>query len=108
MWKVIRPSVAPIAEPQYVAQEMHAQDNAGGGDQRGSGEQADLQLRVKHSQRRGYTERSDEWPDGNEYLSGGKIAAQQCGSISQGLLRWLACLSMRKRQIPAKAAEAPR
>jgi len=22
-----------------------------------------------------------EWPEGNEYLSGGRIEAQQCGSI---------------------------
>jgi hypothetical protein len=31
-----------------------------------------------------------ECPEGNEYLSGGRITAQQCGSISHGLLRRLA------------------
>src|SRR5580700_6046994 len=46
-----------------------------------------------------------EWPDGKEYLSGGRIEAQQCGSISQGRLRWLACLRLRNMKIPATAAD---
>src|SRR5215469_8821032 len=45
-----------------------------------------------------------ECPDGNEYLSGGRIEAQQCGSISQGRLRWLACLRLRNMKMPATAA----
>src|ERR1700741_2960848 len=45
-----------------------------------------------------------ECPDGKEYLSGGKIEDQQCGSISQGRFRWLACLRLRKIKIPATAA----
>src|ERR1700722_380896 len=45
-----------------------------------------------------------ECPEGNEYLSGGRIDAQQCGSISQGRLRRLACFSVRNRKIPAAAA----
>ena len=39
-----------------------------------------------------------EWPEGNEYLSGGRMEAQQCGSTSQGRLRWLVRLSARKEE----------
>src|SRR5215469_13875383 len=46
-----------------------------------------------------------EWPEGNEYLSGGRMADQQCGSISHGLLRRLVRLSARNKKIPATAAE---
>src|ERR1700678_819263 len=45
-----------------------------------------------------------ECPDGNEYLSGGKINDQQWGSISQGRFRRLACLSARNRKMPTAAA----
>src|SRR5277367_6665476 len=45
-----------------------------------------------------------ECPDGNEYLSGGKISDQQCGSISQGLFRRLACFRVRNRKMPMAAA----
>src|ERR1700733_7686270 len=48
-----------------------------------------------------------EWPEGNEYLSGGRIEAQQWGSISHGLFRQLVCLSARNKMIAAAALEAP-
>src|SRR5271156_2434396 len=45
-----------------------------------------------------------ECPDGNEYLSGGRMDDQQCGSISYGRWRRLVRLSARNRMIPAAAA----
>src|SRR6201987_6273932 len=48
-----------------------------------------------------------ECPEGNEYLSGGKIEAQQCGSISQGLFRLLVRLRARNKAIPAAALKPP-
>src|ERR1700722_6927820 len=45
-----------------------------------------------------------ECPEGNEYLSGGRIDDQQCGSISHGRFRLLACFNVRNKNIPAAAA----
>src|SRR5271165_2958183 len=48
-----------------------------------------------------------ECPEGKEYLSGGSIDAQQCGSISHGRLRWLAFLRALNNRMLAIAADTP-
>jgi hypothetical protein len=48
-----------------------------------------------------------ECPDGNEYLSGGKIRDQQCGSISHGRFRRLARFNVRNTKIPKADAVVP-
>src|SRR5207245_11589053 len=45
------------------------------------------------------------WPEGNENLSGGSTFDQQCGSIWQGLGRWLSLFSALKTKMPRTAAE---
>src|SRR5216684_2312646 len=45
------------------------------------------------------------WPDGNENLSGGSTFDQQCGSIWQGLGRWLNLFSALNTKIPRTAAD---
>src|SRR5258708_35284101 len=45
------------------------------------------------------------WPDGNENLSGGSTFDQQCGSIWQGLGRWLSLFSALNTKMPRTAAD---
>src|SRR5256886_4464044 len=45
------------------------------------------------------------WPEGNENLSGGSTFDQQCGSIWQGLGRWLSRFSALKTKMPTTAAD---
>src|SRR5258707_15783768 len=45
------------------------------------------------------------WTDGNENLSGGSTFDQQCGSIWQGLGRWLNLFSALKTKMPRTAAK---
>ena len=92
----------------HVAQEMHSQDDARSRNQKRRSQQTRFQYMGKRvpptSPRRNAVM---ECPEGNEYLSGGNIDAQQCGSISQGLLRRLVCFRVRNRKIPAAARKAP-